>query len=554
MPRLIGPITPDRWEQEVRRQLGAQLPSDWTVLCNVSWALRNEAGYVRDGQCDFVILAPKLGMTILEVKGSRSIRVASDGLWYRREVNRRTGVEGREVAIAEAPPEQANRNMHTLAELIRKEFSLKAFPGAFAFLVAYPNGIVQGPLDLYDASTIVARGQMHRLAQCIRTALEARGGAVNGHHFSTEIAARIATTLSNGRFIVQGVDSQLDAAEDVRDIEELTRHQFAALRGAFDLTSVAIVGPAGSGKTMLAIWKVAALVEEGKRALYVCFNKSLAEYLQSSNPLLASVIVSVDRLFTKIVGPQINVSKDSHYFQELLPRLVLDSAVNMQTADKYDAIVVDEGQDFGENRLIALLELLRRKGQWLFFADWAQDIYRTGNDSTVGAEVTFRLYHNCRNTELTNAATNRYCEHSVKAMPGVPVGVAPTIARCTNAANMAARAWELAHELSSDGGAVILSPFRLEHSCVASARKGYGLELTEDIQNLGKPGYVFFSTIKGFKGLEAHHVILVHGDMPGRSPALAAEDLYVACTRATGRLAILVTTEEALVWFSKALN
>jgi superfamily I DNA/RNA helicase len=82
------------------------------------------------------------------------------------------------------------------------------------------------------------------------------------------------------------------------------------------------------------------------------------------------------------------------------------------------------------------------------------------------------------------------------------------------------------------------------------------LELTEDIANLGKPGYVYFSTIKSFKGLEARQVILLHADVPNRVPAFAAEDLYVACTRATGtgRLAILVSSEEASSWFSRAVN
>lgn len=80
------------------------------------------------------------------------------------------------------------------------------------------------------------------------------------------------------------------------------------------------------------------------------------------------------------------------------------------------------------------------------------------------------------------------------------------------------------------------------------------MELTEDIANLGKPGYVYFSTIKSFKGLEARQVILLHADVPNRVPAFAAEDLYVACTRATGRLAILVSSEEASSWFSRAVN
>ena len=76
MPKILGTNSADRWEREIRRQLAVQLPHDWIVVCNIAWALRSDGGVVKDGQCDFVVLVPGLGMAILEVKGSRSVRVA----------------------------------------------------------------------------------------------------------------------------------------------------------------------------------------------------------------------------------------------------------------------------------------------------------------------------------------------------------------------------------------------------------------------------------------------------------------------------------------------
>ncbi len=551
MSKIIGPVTSDKWEREVRRQLENQLPSDWIVVCNVSWALRNESGYVRDGQCDFVVLAPNLGMAILEVKGSRSVSVGSDGIWYRTEFNRRTGSEGPAIAIKEAPPEQANRNMHTLAELLCKEYNLNHFPGAFSFLVAYPNGEVKGITALYDKTTIVTKSRMGQLQKCLIDSLKLRGALESGKKFTYEIALKFSQTLSNSKFIVQGVDTPLDVLEDLKEIDELTRQQFAALRGAFELQSVAILGPAGSGKTMLALWKLEALLEEGKKAIYVCFNKYLAEWLRNKNLNLAPMIVSVDKFFTQIGGSIPNVIRGNQYYLEILPQQVFEVAVDLKSSEKFDAIIVDEGQDFGESRVIALLELLKRDGQWIFFADWQQDIFKSGKAEVLGAEVIFRLYHNCRNTELINRAINQYCSQSVKPMLGVPIGVTPLIENCANVENLAARTWAIVNQLNPAGVTVILSPFRLENSCMADTRKGYGLEVTEDIENLGKAGYVFFSTIKAFKGLEAENVILIHADIPGRIAALEEEDLYVACSRATSRLAILTNSDEALSWYSR---
>lgn len=550
MPKILGQNSMDRWEREVRRLLASQLPQDWIVVCNVAWALQNDQGLVRDGQCDFVVLVPGLGMAVLEVKGSRSVRVGDNGIWYRQETDRRTGQVRGEVPIDEPPPEQACRNMHTLAKAVCDRLPRQRFPGAFAFLVAYPNGQVDGLSTLYDPSTIVPSQEMYRLERRIRGALEARIHQPQGSEFTADMAGRVAAILSNASFRIAPRDAPLDADEDVVDLDELTRQQFAALRGAFELPRVAIVGPAGSGKTLLALWKLDALLEEGKRALYVCFNKALAEHLRLANPEMSAAITSVDRLFYKLAGKADERRSGEKFFTEELPSLVQDVAAELPLLSKYEAIIVDEGQDFGELRLLALLDMLTPAGQWLFFADWEQNVYKSSKQEPIGAEVTFRLYHNCRNTQLVNAATNGCCELSVVHMPGVPLGAAPLLKKGWGA-TAAADAWAAAHGLAPEGGAIFLSPFKLENSCLASSGRAYGLEVTEDIALLGKPGFVYFSTIRSFKGLEGKSVVLLHADIPGRIPALSPDDLYVACTRATGRLAIMAASEDALQWYSQ---
>ncbi len=548
MPKILGQNSIDRWEREVRRLLADQLPQDWIVVCNVAWALQNDQGLVRDGQCDFVVLVPGLGMAVLEVKGSRSVRVGDNGIWYRQETDRRTGQFKAEVAIDEPPPEQACRNMHTLAKAVCDRLPRQRFPGAFAFLVAYPNGHVDGPSTLYDPSTVVPSQDMHRLERRIRGALEARVHQAQGSEFTADMAGRVAAVLSNASFRITPRDVPLDAEEDAVDLDELTRQQFAALRGAFELPRVAIVGPAGSGKTLLALWKLDALLEEGRRALYVCFNKALAEHLKLANPEMSAAITSVDRLFYQLAKVPDGRRIGQTFFTEELPSLVQDVAAELPLQSKYEAIIVDEGQDFGELRLLALVDLLTPAGQWLFFADWEQNVYKSAKQEPIGAEVTFRLYHNCRNTQLVNAATNGCCELSVVHMPGVPVGAAPLLKKGWGA-TAATAAWAAAHELAPEGGAIFLSPFKLENSCLESSRKAYGLEVTEDIALLGKPGFVYFSAIRSFKGLEGKNVVLLHADVPGRIAALSPDDLYVACTRATGRLAIMAANDGALQWY-----
>jgi DNA helicase IV len=79
------------------------------------------------------------------------------------------------------------------------------------------------------------------------------------------------------------------------------------------------------------------------------------------------------------------------------------------------------------------------------------------------------------------------------------------------------------------------------------------MELTEDLANMGMPGQVCFSTIRSFKGIEAPAVILVDAVVPTdeSNSFFHKEDLYVACTRPTTRLAILAKSAEAARWFGE---
>ncbi|UWX03668.1 hypothetical protein H1235_12670 [Pseudoxanthomonas sp. NC8] len=289
--------------------------------------------------------------------------------------------------------------------------------------------------------------------------------------------------------------------------------------------------------------------------MFVCFNKDLAAALRQRNPEESEAIMNVDKLFRGLVPATVRTpaapAQVSDFFRQELPSLVLDAAATLPTELKYDAIIVDEGQDFSEEQLIALHDLLRdAASQWAFFADWRWDLFRAGKGGAVGADVVFRLHHNCRNTSSVNSATNTYLRQHIDSMPGMPAGTPPTVERCPSREAMALRAWELAKQWDSGNGVVILSPFRLEHSAMAGSPRGHGLVLTNDIERFGRPGTVHFSTIRSFKGIEATGVILVDADVPSMGSPLTEEDLYVACTRPTARLAVLTTSDQAIQWLA----
>lgn len=551
----MGALPADKWEREVYQQLKSQLPADWVVISSVGWSRQgpsDEWRYVRDGQADFVVLVPGLGMVVLEVKGSRGFRVAADGRWFRV-----TGT-GQEALIDEPPPAQATRNMHELEDVVLKKMGWPGFPGLYAYAVLYPQGkLVGAPPATYDSTTMIVASQMHELAPRLRQALFARGHAHRGDSFTTAVVQQVAQLLTSQSLRIVKVDTATDVQDDLAKVDELTRQQFAALQGIFAYPRVAVTGPAGSGKTVLALWRLAALVASGQRPLYLCYNKSLAEALQRRNQTLSEYIRNVDSYFRSVVAnagklpPQAVIQQDvSGFFRERLPELFMDVLVNWTNDERYDAIIVDEGQDFSDPQLIALLEMLKSDvGSYAFFADWRQDIFGKTASGAVGAEVVFALHHNCRNTVRINARTNRLAGTQVPSMPGVPEGSDPVVGYCATSAAMAARAWELAHAWKAGGGQVaILSPWTLENSSMNGARRGHGMQLVTSLAEWADGDAVYFSTIKSFKGIEAASVIVVDLDIPREGTAFQPEDLYVACTRATTRLALLAQNKGAAAW------
>ena len=136
------------------------------------------------------------------------------------------------------------------------------------------------------------------------------------------------------------------------------------------------------------------------------------------------------------------------------------------------------------------------------FSDFNQRLYRDPEDVKNWPDVTFKLYHNCRNPVNINKATNLVCDTEFQSLPDMTEGMVPTISKVSQD-KMALRAWTLAHDLYPKGGSVILSPYAFANSVMSDAPQvWHKLKLTQDPSKIGEEGYVYFSTIKSSKGLK----------------------------------------------------
>lgn len=148
-------------------------------------------------------------------------------------------------------------------------------------------------------------------------------------------------------------------------------------------------GPAGSGKSMLLAHKAAVLASQGKDVLIACFNITLRNYLHELVSQMRYdfdwrhiTIRHVHELFKEVrlhflapvPGDPESDTNDflDRVYPELAERLL---SSNPHHRFRYDAVLVDEGQDFSAAFFRVLAACLAEDGELLLVRDPDQNLY-----------------------------------------------------------------------------------------------------------------------------------------------------------------------------------
>lgn len=153
-----------------------------------------------------------------------------------------------------------------------------------------------------------------------------------------------------------------------------------------------IKGSAGSGKSVVLVGRAVKLMEERKKVLVVNFNITMLNYLQDiavrTNPQARRKItwLNFHNLCSRLCGEASLNQEMAKLFQQSIEFpdndqycSLVNEAIDRFSDDykghKYDAILVDEGQDFSLEWWQILRRLLTDNGEMLLVADSTQDIY-----------------------------------------------------------------------------------------------------------------------------------------------------------------------------------
>ncbi len=528
-------------ERDVYPALQAQLDEGHLVFYSVAWLAKSKGEGARDGEVDFVIANPQKGILLLEVKGGQVCRDGASGRWI--SIDR----SHHEHDIQD-PYEQVRVSKHALLQ------KLAEHPAIGRAWVALGHGVVlpashdphrpltpDGPRDI----TVFAEDMAH-VADRIARMFDYWNGAMGGSLRPTPLLVSTLKDLLAPSFNLRQPLGDVLADED-RELLRLTEDQFDVLDMLSRQRRVAVSGGAGTGKTVLALEKARRLAAEGCRVLFTCFNKPLAEFLRRSSGHVERLEIANFHDFcwrmAKDAGlplPEPNSELSSSFFDTTLPD-ALFTALGRFPDRRFDAIVVDEGQDFRESWWPPLELCLadQKDGILYVFHDDNQQVYRRVSSFPTGLNECV-LRDNLRNTQRIHAVTTKF----YRGQPLRAKGPEGRDVECISAETPAVAVREIQrvlHRLVREEGVperdiAVLYGSSANGPLKRGERIGTFWTTTDQA---AEPRKVLLDSVRRFKGLERPVVILTGIDhlAPDEENAL----LYVGLSRARLHLAVVAS-------------
>lgn len=566
IPAAIDPNTPSPGEKDVFQRLASDpLASGWTVIHSLD--LPHHVRQI-SGELDFVVLVPAKGILCLEVKAASSIS-RRDGLWY-------YGKEPK--GDPRGPFRQASDGMHSLRERLTKRYP-PAGHAVFWSAVVIPYTSLDFPPEEWHSWQLIdsARYRSASLAESCAGVLdrareflaEKRSAGWFNPESSTptpDDCDRIAAVLRPDFEAFQSPRERRRQAS--AELKRYTEEQFAALDAMTRNPRVVFEGPAGTGKTLLAIESAQRAAAEGKRVLLACFNRLLGSWLKGETEALGASITAgtLHSYMLNLAGPERPPRTERGFWEDELPHLALDRLLEAQGAAPFDLLLVDEAQDLLDHRYLDVLDLSLAGGlsggQWRLFGDFERQSIYGSSAASLGAFLEHRgggipvyaLRTNCRNTPrvATLVRLLSHLEPDYTKVLRPDDGVEPDLRFYPPERTPAEALTGALAELRGDGykgrDVAVLSPRAAGSSAESVTEQPWCDRLRPFGDSAG--GHTQYGTIHAFKGLEAPAVIAT--DLDEVSGPAAEALFYIAVTRPTERL-VLVLPDSARTSLARSL-
>jgi hypothetical protein len=540
-------------ERRVYEALQTGLPDDYTVLHSVAWVARQPGERAQDGEADFMLVHPRDGILILEVKGGG---VSLDGY-----TNQWESIDGRGHHHAIKDPfGQAKNAKYQILSILRNDRDWsRMVPGPICIGHAVWLPDIGSPDKLVapdrPRELILTSPDLSNARQAIQRAWQFAGANATTRVEPGRNAVTLVEKLFARSFAVMPTAAARIAVEERQRIE-LTAIQFRVLKMLGPRRRVGIAGGAGTGKTLLALEKTHDLARRGFKTLLLAYNRPLGDHLASVvDPALpitaASFHAFAEGWFRKKGDDYLTRAKrdypGANHWNVIVPA-ALHYMADENEEVRYDAILIDEAQDFADEFWMPLETMMadyENTPLYLFY-DANQRIYRRSGKFPIQPDNEFLLTENCRNTAAIHATVRPLFsggELNAPSILGVPVSWHKGEALQEQIKLIRAVVQKMVGEGGVDVSELIIlvaDPLQVGVYVKGLAQAGplpVGLRFEEETSN--SRGRIRVSTAARFKGLESAVVIVCGVDTLDPENNEGRMALYVAFSRPKSELHVV---------------
>ncbi|MCM3764489.1 nuclease-related domain-containing DEAD/DEAH box helicase [Neobacillus niacini] len=423
------------------RTLKTFLPDDYIVYFEPE---------IQGKRPDFVIIGPDLGIVVLEVKDytKKTLFQLNHDEWH---IVTTSG----DQAVIKSPMKQARDNMFHLVDVLKKDKNLIQLEGKYKFQLKFPYGhgvvftrlytkdfIQEGLYSVIEPNLCLTRDEidpdkdgfseevlMEKILNMfvvpfrLREPLSIEDINAIRYHLFPEV--RISAEFK------APVPYQDQLLLSLHDIKTMDLHQENLAKQIGDRNRL-IRGVAGSGKTIILASRAKMLSKQNPdwKILILCFNISLANAIQQ---MINHMLNEPEDLFdfdpeAREVQNQNIIVRNFHSWlkndlkinEYQLPDMIEKIERNEAILPTYDAVLIDEGQDFEADWLRMVSLLINSNTQSLLLVeDRAQTIYKRKRSYLQDTGLSFQgrskvLTINYRNTsQIVKFAWDFYREHSM---------------------------------------------------------------------------------------------------------------------------------------------
>lgn len=491
---------------------------------------------LKDHELDIVALMPGVGVVVVEIKGG-SVTVDLQGQWWTGGGTRRSRIR---------PVDQCRDGKYALREFVEDDPRWKARHSR----VRWGHAIVLPYTDLAaDFATpecprwmVTGRGDLDDLAARLEQVCALQE---NTQRVPNADDVELILEILTGRGF-PAYDRAGEADEREASADRLTQEQAALLSVTRLIRRMEIRGGAGSGKTILALTQAKDLTRgqgerKAQRVALVCYSIGLSQYFKrqlagvsrNHRPAFAGSFEDLANEWG--IDTASHDRNDAAFWERDLAERMADVAAGLPDGKKFDAVIVDEAQDFADHWWHPLMKALRDEdeGGLYVYSDENQRIFARFGQPPVPL-VPLVLDHNLRNTQQIARAFGPLAPMRMQLRGGTGAEVRfvacssdDSIGTSDDSVDMLlAEGWQPQHVALLTMGS--RHPAQVERQA-ADGHVGYWRSFWDDED-------VFYGHVLGCKGLERRAVVLC---VNTQNPERAREMLYVGMSRATDELVVI---------------